>query len=236
MTTPTLAIELKALSFSYPDGSKALQNISLAIRQDERVGLVGPNGAGKSTLLLHLNGILESPGVTILGLPVIKSNLRTIRQAVGLVFQDPDDQLFCPTVFEDIAFGPRNLRVPAEETGRRVRESLCAVGLSGVEERGAFHLSLGQKKRAALATVLAMRPKVLVLDEPASHLDPRGRRELIALLKTIPGTMLVASHDFELVAALCGRVVVLSEGALAGDGTPEVILRDKEFLLAHGLA
>ena len=236
MTTPTLAIELKALSFSYPDGSKALQNISLAIRQDERVGLVGPNGAGKSTLLLHLNGILESPGVTILGLPVIKSNLRTIRQAVGLVFQDPDDQLFCPTVFEDIAFGPRNLRVPAEETGRRVRESLCAVGLSGFEERGAFHLSLGQKKRAALATVLAMRPKVLVLDEPASHLDPRGRRELIALLKTIPGTMLVASHDFELVAALCGRVVVLSEGALAGDGTPEVILRDKEFLLAHGLA
>jgi cobalt/nickel transport system ATP-binding protein len=236
MTASAAAIELTGLSFSYPDGSKAIQDVSFTIAQGERVGLVGANGAGKSTLLLHLNGILESRGVTILGTPVTKAHLKQVRQKVGLVFQNPDDQLFCPTVYEDIAFGLRNLKIAADEIRLRVRDSLRTVGLEGFEERGAFHLSVGQKKRVALATVLAMGAEILVLDEPTSNLDPRGRREIMALLMAVGGTQIMATHDLELVRGLCSRVIVMRQGRIAADETPEAILRDAEFLRAHDLS
>jgi cobalt/nickel transport system permease protein len=229
-------LEIKDLSFTYPDGSPALRGISLAIAAGERVALVGANGAGKSTLLLHLNGIIESAAVTVSGLPATRANLKAIRQKVGLVFQNPDDQLFCATVAEDVAFGPRNLRLAESEIAERVRESLREVGLQGFERRSAFHLSVGEKKRAALATVLAMRPDVIVLDEPTGELDPRGRRELAALLRRIGRTQIVATHDFELARELCSRVVVLDKGTLVADGTVADVLGDHTLLAAHGLA
>jgi cobalt/nickel transport system ATP-binding protein len=229
-------VEISGLNFSYPDGSPALAGLSLTIAQNERVALAGANGAGKSTLLLHLNGLLRGRGVTVLGLPVNNANLKELRRKVGFVFQNPDDQLFCPNVFEDVAFGPRNLNCSAEEVRRRVQAGLRAVGLAGCEKRSAFHLSVGQKKRVALAAVLAMRPEVLALDEPTSSLDPRGRRELIALLKEIGGTQIIATHDFGVIRELCGRVVVLDQGQVAADGAPEAILRDQALLNAHGLA
>ncbi|HEY3323488.1 MAG TPA: cobalt ECF transporter T component CbiQ [Planctomycetota bacterium] len=232
---PQAAIEIAALQFSYPDGSQALDGISLRIESGERVGIIGANGAGKSTLLLHLNGIYSSDAVTICGLPAIKANLKTLRQKVGLIFQNPDDQLFCPTLFEDIAFGPRNLGVAPEEIERRVREGLKEVGLAGFEQRSAFHLSIGQKKRAAIAAVLAMQPEILVLDEPTSNLDPRGRRELIELLAKLGGTQIVATHNFDLVRALCTRVLVLSSGKIVGEGAPEALLADHALLTMHGL-
>jgi cobalt/nickel transport system ATP-binding protein len=228
-------VEIERLSYRYPDGSPALNEVSLEIREGERVALVGANGAGKSTLLLHLNGTLPSSSVRVCGLPATGANLKTIRQKVGLVFQDPDDQLFCPTVFEDVAFGPRNLGLAADDVRLRVEEALRSVGLQGFQERSAFHLSVGQKKRAALATVLAMRPEIVVLDEPSSNLDPRVRRELIGLLKALPGTLIVATHDFGLARQLCPRAVVLSKGKIAGDGETESLLTDSAFLARHDL-
>ena len=233
---PAWAIEVTALSYAYPDGSPALHELTFSIAKDERLALVGPNGAGKSTLLLHLNGILQSAAVKVAGLPVTRANLQAVRRKVGLVFQDPDDQLFCPTVFEDVAFGPRNLRLNAAEVEQRVRAALRGVGLEGFEQRGAFHLSVGQKKRAALATVLAMQPEILALDEPTSNLDRRGRRELIALLKRLSGTQVIATHDLELAAEVCGRVIVLEQGRVVAHGDPRTVLSDQAFLLAHGLA
>ncbi|MCY3020728.1 MAG: ABC transporter ATP-binding protein [Planctomycetota bacterium] len=236
MTADAVAIQVTGLSYSYPDGSKALQEVSFQVKRGERVGFVGANGAGKSTLLLHLNGILQGKGVTIVGMAVTKANLKSVRQKVGLVFQNPDDQLFCPTVFEDIAFGLRNLRIPEDEVGRRVRESLRTVGLEGFEKRSAFHLSVGQKKRIALATVLAMQCDILVLDEPTSNLDPRGRREIAALLEQLGGTQVIATHDLALVRKLCSRVIVLREGGIVADGEPRTILNDEAFLRAHDLS
>ena len=233
---PPWAVEVKALSYSYPDGTPALQGVSLKVAKGERVALIGANGAGKSTLLLHLNGILQSSAVAVGGLPASGANLARIRQSAGLAFQNPDDQLFCPTVFEDVAFGPRNLRLAAAEVEARVRESLGAVGLAGCEKRSAFHLSIGQKRRAALATVLALRPEILMLDEPSSHLDPRGRRELGGLLKRIGGTQLIATHDLELAVELCTRAIVLEKGRVLTEGEPAKLLRDSAFLQAHGLA
>ncbi|MGD0089504.1 MAG: cobalt ECF transporter T component CbiQ, partial [Planctomycetota bacterium] len=230
------AIEVQRLSYSYPDGTCALREVSFKVARDERVALIGANGAGKSTLLLHLNGILPSSAVAVAGLPVTGANLKSVRRKVGLVFQNPDDQLFCPTVFEDVAFGPRNLHLSAEEVEGRVREGLRSVGMEGAGKRSAFHLSLGQKRRVALATVLALRPEILVLDEPTSHLDPRGRRELAALLKNIGGTLLVATHDLDLAIELCSRAIVLEEGQVLVEGAAGQLLRDKDFLLAHGLA
>ncbi len=235
--TAAYAVEIDGLSFAYPDGREALRAVSLRIAAGEKVALVGPNGAGKSTLMLHLNGILggaESP-LRLFGLPPTKANLPLIRCRVGLVFQNPDDQLFSPTVFEDVAFGPLHMGLPEAEVRRRAAWALEQVGLPDFEDRLPHHLSLGQKKRVAIATVLSMEPEMLVLDEPTAGLDPRGRRRLIDLLRALPQTMLVSTHDMALVAELFPRTVVMDEGQVAADAPTGRLLADGPFLEAHGL-
>jgi cobalt/nickel transport system ATP-binding protein len=200
---------------------------------------MGANGAGKSTLLLVLCGVLHghtTGSVEMFGLPLQQHNLRHIRQKLGVIFQDPDDQLFCPTVSDDVAFGPRNMRLPQDEVAARTRAALAAVGLTGFERRSPFHLSLGEKRRAAIATVISMRPEVLVLDEPTSLLDVRGRREVIGLLKQLSGTQIIVTHDLALIANLCNRAIVLSEGTLVADRPAGEVLADEAFLHTHGLA
>ncbi len=230
------AVEIESLHFSYPDGTAALKGITLQVLDGEKVALLGPNGAGKSTLLLHLNGIFRGDGsVRIDGLPVEKGNLKSIRQRVGLVFQNPDDQLFCPTVFEDVAFGPRNLALAEDEVRHRVEESLAAVGMHDAAKKSPFRLSFGEKKKVAIATVLALRPSVLVIDEPTTNLDPRGRRAIISLLQRLGGTQIVATHDLSLARELCDRAIVLDAGRKVADGPTSEILEDKSLLEAHGL-
>lgn len=234
------AIEVRALAFTYADGTPALRGVSFAVAEGERVGIIGPNGAGKSTLLLHLNGVLpETPdgsgAVRVFGAPITRANLHEIRRTVGLLFQDPDDQLLCPTVGEDVAFGPRQLGLGGPELGARVAQALARVGLAGFEARSAHHLSRGEKRRVCLAGLLACESRVLVLDEPTSELDPRGRRELKALLASIPATMLVATHDLEMVVELCSRVVVLDRGQVVAAGETVALLGDEALMLAHGL-
>ena len=229
-------IDVHDLTFVYPDGTKALDGLSLHIEVGESVGLVGPNGAGKSTLILHLNGTLRGEGVVrIHGVELDKHHLRDVRRMVGLVFQDPDDMLFMPRVEDDVAFGPVTMGLAPEEVKARVREALAAVGLEGFEPRAPHHLSVGEKQRAALATVLAMRPQVLVLDEPSGSLDPRARRRLIELLKGLAGTILVAGHDLDLVLEVCPRTVLLYEGRVAADGPTPQVLTDRGLLESHGL-
>lgn len=231
-------IEIEHLSFAYPDGRQALTDVSLRIAAGERVALVGPNGAGKSTLLLHLNGILRptAGAIRVDGLPLTDQTLGKVRAMVGLVFQNPDDQLFSPRVSEDVAFGPLHMGMPEDEVRRRVEEALAAVGLSAYAGRMSYHLSLGEKKRVALATVLSMSPRILALDEPSSGLDPRARRGLIQLLQGLNGhTLLVASHDMRLVRELCPRMVVLDGGAVVADGPTETLIRDSALLEEHGL-
>lgn len=229
-------LEVKGLSYTYPDGTPALREVSFALQAGETVGLIGPNGAGKSTLLLHLNGLLQGPGeVWVGGLSLRNGSLREIRRRVGLVFQDPDDQLFMPSVREDVAFGPLNLGLPQEEIEARVARALEQVGMGGAAHRSPHHLSFGERKRVALATVLAMEPDVLLLDEPTANLDPRARRQLLNLLPTLPQTKLLATHDLEAVVELCGRVLLLDQGQLFADGAPQEILRDALLLEAHGL-
>jgi cobalt/nickel transport system ATP-binding protein len=230
------AIEIEGLSFTYPDGHSALQDVSLRITPGEKVALVGPNGAGKSTLILHLNGILAGKGkVTICGLPVEQKNLGRIRAAVGLVFQNPDDQLFSPTVFDDVAYGPLYQGLPPAEVEARVTKALSAVRMSDYARRVSHHLSAGEKKRIAIATVLSMDPEVLVLDEPTAGLDPRARRALINLLRDLPLTMLVSSHDLAMVRDLLPRMVIMDEGKIVADGPTGELLQDKNLLEAHGL-
>ncbi len=230
------SIDVDRLSFAYPDGRPALREVSLRIAPGEKVALVGPNGAGKSTLLLHLNGILRGQGdVAVCGLKVEEASLGRIRAAVGLVFQDPDDQLFSPTVFEDVGFGPMYLGLPEPEVRRRVGAALAAVGMEGRQGRISHHLSSGEKKRVAIATVLAMEPEILVLDEPTAGLDPRSRRGLINLLRTLPQTMLASTHDMRLVRELFPRSVVLDEGQVVADGPTEELMARADFLEAHGL-
>ena len=230
-------IELREVGFSYPDGQPALAGISLAIAAGERVAVLGANGAGKSTLLLQLNGLLRGSGtITIDGLVLAPATLRAIRQRVGFVFQDPDDQLFCTSVREDVAFGPRQARLPEAEVQARCAEALAAMGIADLATRHPHHLSLGQKKRAAIATALALRPSVLVLDEPSASLDPRTRRELIARLSTQSCTLVVASHDLALVRELCPRSVVLERGRVAADGTTGEVLNNASLLMETGLA
>ena len=234
------AVEVDALHYAYPDGTPALHDVSFAVEEGESVGLVGPNGAGKSTLLLHLNGTLpettpETPAIRIFGLPVAAPNLPKIRREVGLLFQDPDDQLFCPTVTEDVAFGPEQFGESPEETARRVATALSQVGLDGFGKRSPQHLSQGEKRRVCLAGVLVCEPRLLLLDEPTSDLDPRGRREFKALLASIPAARLLASHDLDLVADLCTRVLVLDRGRIVADGPSADVLGDCDLMLNHGL-
>jgi cobalt/nickel transport system ATP-binding protein len=230
-------VDLQHLHFTYPDGFEALKGIDLRIRRGEKVALVGPNGAGKSTLMLHLNGS-HAPThgtVSVGGTVVDRSTVKRIRAEVGLVFQDPDDQLFSPTVFEDVAFGPIHLGLPAESIHGRVEAALAAVGMTGSERRIPHRLSLGQRKRVALATVLSMEPSVLVFDEPSAGLDPRGRRELIELLRGLDQTLLVSTHDMRLVAEIFPRTVVMDDGRIVGDGPTSTLMEDDTFLEAHGL-
>ena len=230
-------VELEHVHFQYPDGFEALRGVDLHIGAGEKVALVGPNGAGKSTLMLQLNGTLRPAhgSVRVAGLAVGKDTIRRVRAEVGLVFQDPDDQLFSPTVFDDVAFGPLHMGLPADEVHRRVERALAAVGMAAFAHRVPHRMSLGQRKRVALATVLSMDPSILVFDEPSAGLDPRGRRELIRLLHTLDHTMLVSTHDMRLVAEVFPRIVVMDDGQVVADGPTGEILADAALLEAHGL-
>ena len=232
-----LTVDIKNLSFHYPDGHQALEDISLSLFEGEKVALVGPNGAGKSTLLVHLNGILtcQTGSIQICGLDLTEKNLRRVRAMVGLVFQSPDDQLFSPSVFDDVAFGPIYQGLPQAQVNNRVYEALQMVHMGDYAKRVSHHLSVGEKKRIAIATVLSMQPKVLVLDEPSAGLDPRARRSLIELLNELPQTMIVATHDLHLVKELLLRTVVMDQGRIVADGLTADILADEAFLSQHGL-
>jgi cobalt/nickel transport system ATP-binding protein len=230
------SIEVENLSYTYPDGTAALKEVSFHISPGEKVALVGPNGAGKSTLILHLNGILSGTGlVKVCSLEVVKANLERVRSCVGLVFQSPDDQLFSPTVFDDVAFGPLYQGLAPAEVHRRVDEALEAVHMLNHKSRVSHHLSAGEKKRIAIATVLSMQPEVLVLDEPTGGLDPRSRRSLIHLLKDLPLTMLTSTHDMQLVREAFPRMLILDEGRLVADDRTDVLMNDVALLEAHGL-
>ena len=230
------AIEIKGLKYSYPDGVPALRSVDLDIYEGESIGVIGPNGAGKSTLLMHLNGILRGEGtVKVFGLEMKDENLKKIRSKVGLVFQDPEAQLFMPTVFDDVAFGPINMEMRKEKVKEQVDKALAEVDMSGSEKRAAHHMSFGEKKRVSIATVLSMEPRILVFDEPTSNLDPKHRRGLINLLKRLKPTKIVATHDLDMVAEVCSRVILLDRGEIAASGQTLEILKDKKLLEAHSL-
>ena len=234
------AIEITNLRYRYLDGTQALRGVSLCVAPGECVGLLGPNGSGKSTLLLHLNGILPEKLVAdgtlrIQGEAIRAENLENVRRQVGVLFQDPDDQLFGATVREDVAFGPLNLGLDRAEVLRRVEDSLAVVGLSAVSERLPHHLSVGERKRACLAGVLACQPRLLALDEPTANLDPRARRQLMRLLCELDCAKLIASHDLEMILDICPRIILLDEGQIHADGPTSEILRDQRLLEAHGL-
>jgi cobalt/nickel transport system ATP-binding protein len=238
MAADVPAIEVLDLRFAYPGGPLVLDGVRLSVAPGERVGLIGPNGAGKTTLFLCLCGVLKVPPgvVRVAGLdPSDPAQRRRLPAHAGVVFSESDDQLFCATLFDDVAFGPLNLGLPAGEVRERVAEALARVGLTGLEQQPPFHLSAGQKRRAALAGVLAMRPGVLLLDEPSIHLDPRGRRELVKLVTELPGAQVIAAHDLEFVRATCRRVVVIDGGRLVADGPADDLLADAVLMERHGL-
>ena len=220
-------IRFTNVHYSYPDGTEALKGISLTVTHGERVALLGLNGCGKSTLLLHTNGLLlPSEGEVNVGdVPVTKNTLPVVRRAVGMVFQNPDDMLFMPTVYDDVAFGPRNMKLPEKEVDRRVRTALSAVGLKGCDDKAAFQLSGGQRRSAAIASVLSMEPDILVLDEPSSNLDIKARRNLIALLKTFHHTIIVATHDMEMAQELCPRSILMQDGRIIADASTSEIMQ-----------
>jgi cobalt/nickel transport system ATP-binding protein len=229
-------IAIRNLHYTYPDGTKALSGINLDILGGESLGIIGPNGAGKSTLLLHLNGILRSDGaVKVLGREMTEENLPLIRSRVGLIFQDPENQLFMPTVSDDVSFGPINLGMKKDEVLDSVRRALEEVDMLHCLNRSPHHLSLGEKKRVAIATVLSMNPDILVLDEPSSNLDPRHRRELISLIKKLPLTKIIATHDLGLVAELCSRIAVMDGGRMVTMGDTPRILGDQVLLEEYGM-
>lgn len=229
-------VTVKDLRFSYHDGHEALRGVSFSLCEGDKAALVGPNGAGKSTLMLQLNGILTGQGgIEIGNMRLSRDNLPVIRAMVGLVFQNPDDQLFSPTVFEDVAFGPLHMGLPEAEVIERVEAALEAVRMTSYRDRLSHHLSVGEKKRIAIATVLSMNPSILILDEPSAGLDPRARRTLINLLRDLPITMLVSTHDMKLVQELFPRTIVMDEGLIVADGNTKDILADEKFLTAHGL-
>lgn len=235
MTTPVL--DVHGLAYAYPDGHQALFGVDLHVHRGERVALLGPNGAGKTTLVLHLNGILAggAGSVAVSGLPVTKANLQEIRRRVGIVFQDPDDQLFMASVRQDVAFGPANLGLRGAELDRRVMAALDRVGMADFADRPPHHLSFGQRRRVAVATVLAMEPEILVLDEPSSNLDPASRRELADILRSLDVTVLMVTHDLPYALELCPRSVVLSHGTVVADGTTYDVLTDEALMRANRL-
>jgi len=231
------AIELKGVSFSYPDGRRTLKDLSLVVFSGERVAVLGPNGAGKTTLALHLNGILplQHGEIAVGGLSINPTNIKEVRRRVGLVFHDPDDQLFMSTVEEDVGFGPANLGLSAQEQDRRVSVALDRVHASSLRTRTPHHLSAGEKRRVSIATVLSMDPEVLVLDEPTSGLDPFGKRELIKLLQQLEPAQLIITHDLPFALELCPRSVIVSEGQIVADGSTAEILSDDALLKRHRL-
>jgi len=233
--TPNKVVEISHLSYHYPDGTPALEDVHLEVYQHESIAILGPNGAGKSTLLYHLNGTLMGEGeVIILGIPVNKNNLKEIRRRVGLVFQSPEDQLFCPTVFDDVAFGPLNMGLDEEEVRRRVTKALETMGLKGFEGRSAHHLSEGEKKRVALATVLSMDSEILALDEPTDNLDPAGSRLLMERIRSIPQTKFIVTHHLSVAADLCERAILLDEGKKIEDLSMRDLLRERTLLERFG--
>jgi cobalt/nickel transport system ATP-binding protein len=232
-----VAISVDGVSFSYPDGHGVLHDISCMIKKGEKVALIGPNGAGKSTFMSLLNGVeMPSAGkVVVSDIEVIRENLIGVRRKVGIVFQDPDDQLFCPTVFDDVAFGPLNLGLSPNEIHGRVQDALALVGLTGFEQRSSFHLSFGERKRLALATVLSYQPDILVFDEPSTNMDPLNRRRLINWLQACDRTLLLCTHDLDIVLEVCNRCLVLVGGRIVADGPASEILYDRQFLEANNL-
>jgi cobalt/nickel transport system ATP-binding protein len=235
--TNASVLAVSGLAYAYPDGHQALYGVDLNLARGERVALLGPNGAGKTTLVLHLNGILEAGQgtVEVSGLPVTKPNLAEVRRRVGLVFQDPDDQLFMPSVADDVAFGPANAGVRGAELEKRVADALEQVGMAEYAKRPPHHLSFGQRRRVAVATVLAMKPEILVLDEPSSNLDPASRRELADILLGLDITVLMVTHDLPYALELCPRSVVLSDGVIVADGVTRDVLSDDALMKAHRL-
>jgi cobalt/nickel transport system ATP-binding protein len=233
----TAALEVDGVAFAYPDGHQALFGVSFRIERGERVALLGPNGAGKTTLVLQCNGVLL-PGagrVTVAGLPVATEHLKEIRRRVGIVFQDPDDQLFMPTVAEDVAFGPANLGLGGAELETRVKAALAAVGMEEHADRPPHHLSFGQRRRVAVATVLAMEPEILILDEPSSNLDPASRRELAEIVAGLDITVLMVTHDLPYALQLCPRALIMNRGAITADGPTGDLLADSALLAANRL-
>ncbi len=231
------SLEINGLAFAYPDGHQALFGVDLVLQRGERVALLGANGAGKTTLVLHLNGLLTGGvgTVRVAGLEVAKEHLREIRRRVGVVFQDPDDQLFMPTVRDDVAFGPANMGLVGDELDARVDLALSMVGMAEFADRPPHHLSFGQRRRVAVATVLAMKPEILVLDEPSSNLDPASRRELADVLRSLDITMLMVTHDLPYALELCPRSVILSDGVVVADGPTRGILTDDALMRANRL-
>ena len=233
----TYALEVRDLAFSYPDGTVALDGVELVVERGERIAVLGPNGAGKTTLVLSLNGVnvARRGTVTVEGMTVERANLREIRRRVGIVFQDPDDQLFMSTVGEDVAFGPANLGLPTADIEARATEALDAVGMGHAAGRAPHHLSFGERRRVALATVLAMRPDVLVLDEPSSNLDPQARRELAEIVLGLGVTTIMVTHDLPYALQLCERAVILDGGRIVADGPTAELLADRDTMAAHRL-
>ena len=230
-------LDVRGVAYAYPDGHQALYGVDLRLDRGERVAMLGPNGAGKTTLVLHLNGILTAGAgsVSVSGLEVTGRTLREVRRRVGIVFQDPDDQLFMPTVHDDVAFGPRNLGLRGADLDAAVTRALQQVGMADYADRPPHHLSFGQRRRVAVATVLAMEPELLVLDEPSSNLDPASRRELAAIVRSLDVTVLMVTHDLPYALELCPRAVVLSGGVVVADGPTGALLADEQLMAEHRL-